>query len=38
MGEFDGALFSIRKNKDDKNLRKQPAEQLHPLKLSSVRS
>ena len=38
MGEFDRALLSIRDNKDDINLREQPAEQLHLLKLFSVRS
>jgi len=38
MGELDRALLSIRDDKDDINLREQPAEQLHPLKLFSVRS
>jgi len=38
MGEFDRALLLIRDNKDDVNLREQPAEPLHPLKLFSVRS
>jgi len=38
MGEFDRALLSIRDNKDDINLREQPAEELYPLKLFSVRS
>jgi len=38
MGEFDRALLSIRDYKDDINLREQPAEQLHLLKLFSVRS
>jgi len=38
MGEFDRALLSIRDNKDDINLREQPAEQLHLLKLFSVRN
>ena len=38
MGEFDCTLLSIRDNKDDINLREQPAEQLHLLKLFSVRS
>ena len=38
MGEFDRALLSIRDDKDDINLREQPAEQLHPLKLFPVRS
>jgi len=37
MGESDGAVCSIRDNKDDINLREQPAEQLHLLKLFSVR-
>jgi hypothetical protein len=36
MGEFDRALLSIRDDKDDVNLRKQPTERLHPLKLFSV--
>jgi hypothetical protein len=38
MGEFDGALHSIRDNKDDINLGKQPPEQLHLLKLCPVRN
>ena len=38
MREFDRALLSIRDNQDDINLREQPAEELHPLKLVSVRS
>jgi len=38
MGDFDRALLSIRDNKEDINLREQPAEQLHLLKLFSVRS
>ena len=38
MGEFDRALLSIRDNKDDINLCEQPAEQLHLLKLFSVRN
>ncbi|MGB3863617.1 MAG: hypothetical protein WA915_16175 [Candidatus Aminicenantaceae bacterium] len=38
MGEFDRALLSIRDNKDDINLHEQPAEQLHLLKLFSVRN
>jgi len=38
MGEFDGALLSIRDNEDDINLREQPAKQLQLLKLFSVRS
>ncbi len=37
MGESDGALLSIGDNNDDINLREQPAEQLHLLKLFSVR-
>jgi len=38
MSEFDGALLSIRDNQDDVDLREQPAEELHLLKLFSVRS
>ena len=38
MGEFDRALLSIGDDKDDVNLREQPAEQLHLLKLFSVGS
>jgi len=38
MGEFDCPLLSIWDNKDDINFREQPAEQLHLLKLFSVRS
>ncbi len=38
MGEFERVLLSIRDDKDDINLRKQLAEQLHPLKLFPVRS
>jgi hypothetical protein len=38
MGEFDRALIEIRDDKDDINFREQAAEQLHLLKLFSVRS
>lgn len=38
MGQFDGALLSIRDDQNDKNLREQPAEQMQLLKLFPVRS
>jgi hypothetical protein len=38
MGKFDHALLPIRDDKDDINLREQPAEQMHLLKLFSVGS
>ena len=38
MGESDRPLLSIREDKDDIDLREQSAEQLHLLKLFSVRS
>jgi len=37
MGEFDGALLSIRDHKDDIDLREESTESLHLLKLFPVR-
>ena len=38
MGEFDGAVLSIRDDKDDIYFRKQVAEKPYLLKLVSIRS